>query len=143
MACSSPVSIHTHEELELTTEVIKRDWNQRVSDQHIEKFSRSHGKKWRSLPPYLELETIAVDDIDRNPRTLTEEEKRHAFFSKWKHVKGSRATYRRLVGALLKIQCREDAENLCEMLKTSVAAQRKAKVRHTLSGLFIGNNSRL
>ena len=94
------------------------DLDQCVNDQHIEKFSRSFGGKWRSLPPYLEMETIIVDDIDRKPM----EEKRYEFFKKWKRVKGPHATYR-------KIRREEDAESMSKMLKTSITALRKVKVR--------------
>ena len=42
-----------------------------------------------------------------------------SFFSKWKEAKGSGATYRALISALLKIKCVEDAEGVCELLKNS------------------------
>lgn len=97
--------------------------DQCVSDQHIEGFSRSHGRKWKFLPPYLEMETIIVHDIYCNQRLQSEEERRYEFFSKWKHMKGSRATYRTLINALRKVECEEDAEHI-EML----IAQGSAKV---------------
>lgn len=86
------------------------DCDQQVSEAHLEMFSRSYCKQWKSLPPHLKLEIIVADDIDSSheePKT-----KRFKFFLKWKEIKGYSATY--------KIKCRQDAEKLCEMLKKSV-----------------------
>ena len=98
-------------------DLTEKDANRQVSDEHIESFSRSHGRKWKSLPPYLGLNSIVADDIDRT--TSKEDEKRHDFFKEWKQRKGSSATYGKLISALLKIECREDAESLCKMLQSS------------------------
>lgn len=96
----------------------EEDCNKKVSDKHLDAISRSHCRKWRSLPAHLEMATIVVDDIDRE--LGKEEERRHTFFSKWKHVKGSAATYQRLIAALLEIQCGEDAEGVCKLLQNSL-----------------------
>ena len=92
----------------------EEDVSKQVTDLHIDKISRSHCKKWKSLPAYLEMEGIVASDIDMMP--IEEEEKRNNFFSKWKEEKGSEATYKALIGSLLEIRCREDAESICRLL---------------------------
>ena len=54
-----------------------------------------------------------VPDIDQGPGG--EDEKRRNFFFKWRDTKGSGATYKTLISALLEIDCREDAENVCKL----------------------------
>ena len=85
--------------------------NKQVSDAHLEDISRSCCSGWRSLPSRLEMRKIVVEDIDRL-QGLSEEEKRLYFFKQWKSEKGSEATYKKLIDALVKIKCREDAEKV-------------------------------
>ena len=88
------------------------DCNRVVSDCHLQKVSC---KDWRLLPCHLGLNTIVVKDIDRS---LGEERgKRYDFLLQWKQMKGSEATYVKLIGALEKISCKLDAESLCMLLK--------------------------
>lgn len=56
-----------------------------------------------------------VGDIDKSQKG--EEEKRHNFLKKWKKIQGSDATYRNLHDALLKINCREDAERVFKIMQ--------------------------
>ena len=93
-------------------------YNLPVKYTHLQKLSRSGCEKWKSLPPYLELENIVATDIDMSQKKA--EEKRYDFFLQWKVIKGLTATYKWLISALLKIKCRQDAERLCKMLKKSV-----------------------
>ena len=108
-------------EFELTEE----HSNQQISDLHLEVISRTSSKQWRSLPPYLELPdtNILVGDIERDGQN--EGERRHNFFFTWKDKKGTLATYRMLVHALLKINCRGDAEKVCKLLLESVSTRRR------------------
>ncbi len=53
-----------------------------------------------------------ASDIDNKG----EKEKRHTFLIKWRDVKGSEATYRNLIQALLTIESVEDAEEVCKLL---------------------------
>ena len=101
----------------------EEDVNEQVTDLHIHEISRSHCKKWKSLPAYLEMEGIVASDIDKKP--IEEDEKRCDFFSKWKKEKGSEATYKVLIGALLKMRCKEDAESVCEMISHSASSTSK------------------
>ena len=95
-----------------------------VSKEHLETISRSGCKEWKSLPAHLELEDIVAEDIDKSK--TTEREKRHEFLLKWKDMKGSDATYEQLVKALLKIECVQDAETVCQMLKESIDKEQLA-----------------
>lgn len=88
--------------------------NQQVSAVHLEAISRTCIEKWKSLPPYLGLDTTVADDIDKSEKEPAE--KRYDFLKKWKQCKGSGATYRQLINALLRIDCRDDAECVCKML---------------------------
>ena len=91
-------------------------FNRQVSDGHIEEISDSFCEKWRSLPPYLEMETIMAKDIDRD-HPGEECEKRCSFLKKWKKMKGLKATYKSLIHALLQAKCREEAEGVCKLLR--------------------------
>lgn len=88
--------------------------NQQITEKHIGDISCS---KWRLLYAHLEMGRSVVDDIDRGSKT--EEEKRHDFFSCWRNEKGSRATYKVLIEALLKAKCRNDAEYVCKCVQAS------------------------
>ena len=63
-----------------------------------------------------------MSDTDKN--NDLEVEKRNAFFSVWRAMKGSEATYQKLVYALLKTSARHDAESVCKLLATSVGIQK-------------------
>lgn len=93
--------------------------NQKVSDDHLQQISRSCCRQWKSLPPYLEVETIVADDIDKTQKG--EREKRHDFLKEWRGT--SDGTYKQLIIALLKIKSREDAEKVCKILKQSLPSQ--------------------
>ena len=105
-------------------QLTESQYNQQVSDTHLEKLSRSGCKQWKSLPPHLKLEAIVAEDIDKSQKG--EREKRHEFLLTWKDMEGSGATYEQLITALLKIKCRRDAEKSCEMLKKPVPQSQQA-----------------
>ena len=105
-------------------EIPDADANRQVSDCHIEEISNTFCEKWRSLPPYLEMETIVAKDIDRDHPGCDECEKRCSFLKKWKKMRGMKATYKSLIKALLDTKCREEAEGVCRLLKKAdVSAQ--------------------
>jgi hypothetical protein len=93
----------------------EHDCSLEVTDVHAEKISSSFCSKWKSLPPYLEIEDIVAKDINRC--LVDESDKRHLFLKKWKEMKGSEATYRKLINALLEVKCRQDAERVCKLLQ--------------------------
>ncbi len=71
--------------------------------------------EWRLLAPILKLTHLDVEDIERDTRG--EELKKNKFLSVWKRKQCVYAIYRALVGALCKIERREDAMRVCEVLK--------------------------
>ena len=105
---------------------------QQVSPVHLEDISRSHCKHWRKLPAHLGLPEIMASDIDR--KQVEESEKRHIFFFGWKDRKGSDATYRSLISALLKIDCRQDAESICKLLQPQDPISTSRSVQQAAAG---------
>ena len=110
-------------------ELSETDINQQISDCDVEEISNSFCEKWRSLPPYLEMETIVAKDIDRDHSGCDECEKRCSLLKKWKKLKGQKATYKCLISALLRMKCRDEAEGVCRLLK-----------KHNISALSCGNS---
>ena len=94
----------------------EEDVSKQITDEHIEVISRSTCRKWRSLYAHLDLSSIAVDDVDHLP--VDEDQKRFKFLTSLKEKKGSEATYKKLICALLTTECREDAECVCKLLKS-------------------------
>ena len=109
----------------------EEDLDKQVTDEHLDDIASSHCTKWRSLPSRLEMESIVVNDIDR---TLSkEEDRRNAFFYKWRDIKGFAATYRVLINALLGIKCGNDAGCVCELVKQSLAKHPSSSASHEAS----------
>jgi hypothetical protein len=94
-----------------------RECNRPISTKHLDDLALSHCREWRKLPSRLEMDDIVVHDVDMEP--IKEDRKRRAFFLKWKEIKGSEATYKKLIVALLAIRCRGDADGVCQMLRDS------------------------
>ena len=89
---------------------------QPVRDIPLQEISRSHCRKWRSLPVALDMENHLIwEDIERE--VGDEEGRRNRLFSRWQSEKGADATYKKLINALLVIGCRQDAEYVCGLLK--------------------------
>lgn len=95
------------------------DCNQLATDVHLEQISRVCCRQWKSLPAHLGLETVVAEDIDKGQKG--EREKRHDFLRQWKEIKGSAATYKRLLTALMEIRCTQDAGKVCEVLRGEVS----------------------
>ncbi len=87
----------------------------KVSDVHLEKISRFLSQSIQCLVPYLGIKQRIASDIDELSHK-GEKEKRHTFLIKWREVKGSEATYRNLIQALLTIESVEDDEEVCKLL---------------------------
>ena len=91
-----------------------QDLDKEISDLHLDEIVRKSCTLWKSLPSRLGLHSIIVKDIEKDfPREL---DRRREFFQQWKQIKGSEATYRSLVKALLDIDQRHDAEYVCKLL---------------------------
>ena len=68
---------------------------------------------WRLLDLLTDAEVGAIESSSH-----TEESKKKAFLNKWKQKLSSKATYRLLVDALLRIERKDDALKLCKLLKS-------------------------
>ena len=106
----------------------EEDCNKQISDLSLEDIARSSCRKWRDLPSRFVLPSILAEDIDRSG--AGEGEKRLNFFRDWKHMRGFDATYKRLIGALLDIHCREDAEFVCRLLRDLPDTQQPPTLGH-------------
>ena len=93
----------------------KEDVGKKISDIHLDKISHSCCSQWKRLPPYLDMERIVKDDVNR--LSVSEDEKRSSFFLKWVDEKGSDATYEEIISALLKMGCKNDAEKVCKLIQ--------------------------
>ena len=93
--------------------------NKVITDIHIEVISRCCCSKWKSLPAHLGLAPIVAEGINRTE--VNEEDRRRTFLTTWKEKKGFEATYKTLISALLEIECRSEAESVCQLLKDAHA----------------------
>ncbi len=107
------------------------DWHHQFLESDLEKFSRCRCSDWKSLPPLLGLDRRLVDtpppqpsredDSDYEPPTIRE--RKEEFFSTWRRLKGSEATYKKLIDALIEIKCWHGAERVCRLLRSSLSAK--------------------
>ena len=99
-----------------------KEFDNQVTDVDLERISRSccGCGKWKCLSPHLGMKPIKGDDIGLS--ASKEDEKRLEYFRMWKQSKGSDATYRNLVGALLEIECVDDAEKVCLLVKNNATS---------------------
>ena len=110
-------------ELTALRELLKRhkltdkDINRPVNVNNLELTSHFCYKQWKSLPSHLGVQSNVVGEIDKT----YEDEKTKClnFLLRW--MKGSRATYRQLLTALLSIKCEQAAEMLSKKLKESAS----------------------
>ena len=95
-----------------------------VSDSTLDHMvSRDHQNKialsvtdWRSIAPFLGLEETDEEDIEAMYSTI--KTKNIAMLRKWKHLHGSSATYRRLLGAFWDVGRIDLIDELLEMVAT-------------------------
>ena len=100
-------------------ELTEDDLNQEISDSLLNQIALEHCACWKFLPPHLDLGNITVSDTTLSVPSSSERDKRLEFFQRWKRTKGSEATYKKLVAALLNIGEQQDAEMVCKLLKQS------------------------
>ena len=94
-----------------------------IQEVHLQEISCTLCERWRDLPTCFKMPKITSKDIDRDFKG--EKERRKAFFSQWIEKDGSSATYKRLIAALLEVNCRDDAEGVCKLLKTSLDSRQE------------------
>ena len=114
-----------HQKMELTAlrELLKKhrltdkDINRQVNVSNLERTSHFCYKQWKSLPSHLGVQSNVVGEIDKPHKD--EKTKCLNFLLRW--MKGSRATYKQLLTALLSIKCEQAAEMLCTRLRESAS----------------------
>ena len=92
----------------------KEECSKKVTDKHLVTISSSYCKKWRFIYPYLDMTSTDVTNAEKGGND--EESKGQRFLERWKEKKGCDATYIKLINALLEVECRNDAESVCELL---------------------------
>lgn len=105
-----------------------------VSDMHIQEISRSHCRKWRDLPAPLEMEDHHPDDIEHD--FAKEVDRRKEFLKAWQSEKGSDANYKKLISGLLVIKCKQDAEYVCGLLRSTTNQDQEGNLSVCLSRYF-------
>ena len=151
LACQLPAAVaeeqarqvmaHSLESLIVRYHLTEEDVSKQITDEHIEVISSSTSlcSQWKSLPVHLGLATTIVGDIDSTP--VTETEKKRDFFTTWKKEQGSNATYRKLLGALLEVPCKQDAESVCQLLKSGNPVQAQQQQKRNTSAVSLGTRS--
>ena len=87
--------------------------NHLVNRDHQNKIALSI-TNWRSIAPFLGLEETDEEDIEASYSTV--KTRNIAMLRKWKHLHGSSATYRRLLGAFWDVERIDLIDKLLEML---------------------------
>ena len=96
------------------------DVDQECSNEHILEISKNL-VKWKLLSLHLRLNQADIETVENNAAHDIELMRLQALM-KWKSVSVTRnfaATYRVLLKALLKCECSEKAQQLCELLKSN------------------------
>ena len=107
----------------------EEDCERKLSDKQLDEIALSYCGKWEPLRSQLEMEEIIERDIKNS--FATEDGRRRNFLLKWKSVKGSAATAKALISALLKIKSVDDAEGVCQLLKDWHKEQEEANSHST------------
>ncbi len=96
-------------------QLTEEDVVKQVSDLHLQDIVRSKAIEWECLPVRLGMEnpTTVVKDI--KDEVQDSPKRRAEFFSRWQKEKGTGASYKSLVNALLRINCKLDAEYVCQL----------------------------
>ena len=121
------------ERFKLPSDVLKNE----VSVDDIKKIS-TFLESWKLIAPCLGLSEGDIEAIDRNGKS--EEEKRLLMLQRWKQAFIFKATYKKLVNALLSIKRADLALNVCQTLSvvsSSLASFQPTTVGTHLEGQYI------
>lgn len=111
----------------------ENDWDKQMTESHLDTFSRLYCTRWRLLPSCLEMRSNIVETINQDVSIAGEIAKRIEFFRQWKQMKGFKATYGKLIHALVEIDCRDDAGKVCELLKSLTSTHNIQQQTSTVS----------
>ena len=97
------------------------DCNKQISGKHLDEIARSYCREWKKLRSALKMKAIIEHDLEHS--AADEGGKRRDFLFMWRDGKGSDATFKALIDALLEIECVEEAEGVCRLLQQWTAAE--------------------
>ena len=103
----------TVEELEEHFKLPDGILNEEISEEHIIKIS-TFLASWKLVAPHLDLDEQEIEGIDNGANT--EEEKRLLMLRRWKQAFIFKATYRKLLVALLSIKRADQARKVCQVI---------------------------
>ena len=107
----------TLDELLKKTEIHPEKLNRRISDDDLREIALFKTlTNWRTVATYLGLDKNDLDAIKREEDD--EQMRKLNALEKWKGKFGSKATYRKLVDVLLKLEKTDAAEDVCHLLKS-------------------------
>ena len=104
----------TLDDLLKETEICPEKLNECISDEHLREIA-IFLTSWRRVAVYLELSDNDLEDVEQEWKS--EQDKRLKALQKWKGKFGFKATYRKLVEALLSLAKADIAERICRLLK--------------------------
>jgi hypothetical protein len=130
----------------LTTKDLMKDYdlsedfcNKEISDIHVSDICLllHRCSKWQLMVSILGMKEDEVSDTEH--ALLSEDERRQNFILKWRKKHGCEATFKALINALIKIECHEDAEEVCKFLKESIAepSQQTCQPQYVLPSLSV------
>ena len=110
------MDVITLDELLKKTEIHPETLNGRISDDDLREIALFKTlTNWRTVATYLGLDKNDLDAIKREEDD--EQMRKLNALEKWKGKFGSKATYRKLVDVLLKLEKTDAAEDVCHLLK--------------------------
>ena len=117
----------TVEELEQHYKIPEGVLNEEVSDEHIKEISTILDS-WNLIASHLDLSKGEIEAVDKNRKT--EEEKRLLMLQKWKQALFFKATYKKLLEALLTVRRADQAGKVCQMIMTCHSTQSQGCKMH-------------
>ena len=110
------MDVITLDELLKKTEIHPEKLNGRISDDDLREIALFKTlTNWRTVATYLGLDKNDLDAIKREEDD--EQMRKLNALEKWKGKFGAKATYRKLVDVLLKLEKTDAAEEVCHLLK--------------------------
>jgi len=103
-----------------------------ISDKHTQEVSRF--LEWRRVAPYLKLDDSETEEVNLDGNN--EGEKRYLTLKKWKRKFAFKATYKRLIEALLESGRADHAEDVCKLM-TNLVTQKGVFKLASYTVLFV------
>ena len=131
------MDVITLDELLKKTEIHPETLNGRISDDHLREIALFKTlTNWRTVVTYLGLDKNDLDAIKREEDD--EQMKKLNALEKWKGKFGSKATYRKLVDVLLKLEKTDAAEEVCHLLKGTFLCTVCNRADHKSASILAG-----